>query len=171
MRKLLLVFRSCMLAAGSTACATKKFVRGEVGQVNTKVDGLSTQLEETQERTKKNEGTIGEVDQKATPPVSRRRPRRRPPMRQGRCRQGRRARRGGRDRQPPAGLRSRPERGPGQLQVRQDRAARSGQAAHRPDGHRPEGRSEGRLHRARGPHGQRRLEDYNTSSVSSAPKP
>jgi outer membrane protein OmpA-like peptidoglycan-associated protein len=55
-----------MLAAGSTACATKKFVRGEVGQVNTKVQGLSTQLEETQERTKKNEGRISEVDQKAT---------------------------------------------------------------------------------------------------------
>jgi peptidoglycan-associated lipoprotein len=33
--------------------------------VNTKVDGLSTQLEETQERTRKNEGRIGEVDQKA----------------------------------------------------------------------------------------------------------
>jgi outer membrane protein OmpA-like peptidoglycan-associated protein len=54
-----------MLAAGSTACATKKFVRGEVGQVNTKVEGISTQLEETQERTKKNEQRIGEVDQKA----------------------------------------------------------------------------------------------------------
>ena len=66
MRKVLLVVPLAMLAAGSTACATKKFVRGEVGQVNTKVEGLSTQLEETQERTKKNEGKIGEVDQKAT---------------------------------------------------------------------------------------------------------
>jgi len=66
MRKLMLVVPLVMLAAGSTACATKKFVRGEVGQVNTKVQGLSTQLEETQERTKKNEGKIGEVDQKAT---------------------------------------------------------------------------------------------------------
>ena len=54
-----------MLGVGSTACATKKFVRGEVGQVNTKVQGLSTQLEETQERTKKNEARIAEVDQKA----------------------------------------------------------------------------------------------------------
>jgi len=54
-----------MLGAGSTACATKKFVRGEVGQVNTKVQGLSTQLEETQERTKKNEARIAEVDTKA----------------------------------------------------------------------------------------------------------
>ncbi len=65
MRKLLLVVPLVMLGAGSTACATKKFVRGEVGQVNTKVQGLSTQLEETQERTKKNEGRIDEVDQKA----------------------------------------------------------------------------------------------------------
>jgi peptidoglycan-associated lipoprotein len=65
MRKLLLVVPLVMLGAGSTACATKKFVRGEVGQVNTKVQGLSTQLEETQERTKKNEGRIEEVDQKA----------------------------------------------------------------------------------------------------------
>lgn len=54
-----------LLAAGSTGCATKKFVRGEVGQVNQKVEGLSTQLEETQERTRKNEQRIGEVDQKA----------------------------------------------------------------------------------------------------------
>ena len=29
-----------LLAAGSTACATKKFVRGEVGQVNEKVEGF-----------------------------------------------------------------------------------------------------------------------------------
>ena len=65
MRKLLFVVQIVMLGVGSTACATKKFVRGEVGQVNTKVDGLSTQLEETQERTRKNEGRIGEVDQKA----------------------------------------------------------------------------------------------------------
>ena len=65
MRKLMLVVPIVMLGVGSTACATKKFVRGEVGQVNTKVDGLSTSLEETQERTRKNEARIGEVDSKA----------------------------------------------------------------------------------------------------------
>jgi outer membrane protein OmpA-like peptidoglycan-associated protein len=65
MRKLAIVVPVVLLAAGTTGCATKKFVRGEVGQVNTKVDGLSTQLEETQERTRKNEQRIGEVDQKA----------------------------------------------------------------------------------------------------------
>jgi peptidoglycan-associated lipoprotein len=50
---------------GSTACATKKFVRGEVGQVNNKVDTLSKSLEETQERTRANETKIGEVGQAA----------------------------------------------------------------------------------------------------------
>src|SRR5215210_7672295 len=50
---------------GSTACATKKFVRGEVTQVNDKVDTLSKSVEENQERTRTNEGRIGEVDQKA----------------------------------------------------------------------------------------------------------
>jgi peptidoglycan-associated lipoprotein len=65
MRKFAIVVPVVLLAAGSTACATKKFVRGEVGQVNQKVEGLSTQLEETQERTRKNEQRIGEVDQKA----------------------------------------------------------------------------------------------------------
>jgi outer membrane protein OmpA-like peptidoglycan-associated protein len=54
-----------MLAAGSTACASKKFVRTSVGEVNDKVDSMGRSLEETQERTRKNEGRIGEVDQKA----------------------------------------------------------------------------------------------------------
>ena len=65
MRKFAFVVPVVLLAAGSTACATKKFVRGEVGEVNTKVQGLSTQIEETQERTRKNEQKIGEVDTKA----------------------------------------------------------------------------------------------------------
>jgi peptidoglycan-associated lipoprotein len=50
---------------GTTACATKKFVRGEVTQVNDKVDTLSKSVEENQERTRANEGRITEVDQKA----------------------------------------------------------------------------------------------------------
>jgi outer membrane protein OmpA-like peptidoglycan-associated protein len=40
-------------------------VRTEVGNVNEKVDSLSTSLEETQERTRQNETRIGAVDQKA----------------------------------------------------------------------------------------------------------
>ena len=66
MRKSL--FAASMLAlsvAVAPACATKKFVRTEVGNVNTKVDTLSGTLEETQERTRQNEGRIGEVDKKA----------------------------------------------------------------------------------------------------------
>jgi peptidoglycan-associated lipoprotein len=50
---------------GSTACATKKFVRTSVGEVNDKVDSLGRSVEETQERTRRNEGRITEVDQKA----------------------------------------------------------------------------------------------------------
>jgi peptidoglycan-associated lipoprotein len=66
MKKVVLAVPLLALAlGGSTACATKKFVRGEVGQVNDKVDTLSRSLEETQERTRANETKIGEVDQKA----------------------------------------------------------------------------------------------------------
>jgi peptidoglycan-associated lipoprotein len=50
---------------GSTACATKKFVRTSVAEVNDKVDSLGRSVEETQERTRRNEGRITEVDQKA----------------------------------------------------------------------------------------------------------
>ena len=50
--------------SGTTACATKKFVRTSVGEVNQKVDTLSKTLEETQERTRANESKIAEVDQK-----------------------------------------------------------------------------------------------------------
>ena len=46
------------------ACATKKLVRGQVGQVNSKIDSLGRALEETQERTAKTERRIGQVDQK-----------------------------------------------------------------------------------------------------------
>ena len=63
MRKSL--FAASILAlsvAVAPACATKKFVRGQVGEVNTKVDTLSGSLEETQERTRKNEERIGAVD-------------------------------------------------------------------------------------------------------------
>jgi len=54
-----------LAAGGATACASKKFVKTSVGEVNDKVDSMGRSLEETQERTRKNEGRIGEVDQKA----------------------------------------------------------------------------------------------------------
>ncbi len=61
---------------GSSACATKKYVKTSIddvaGKINNKVETLSKSLEETQERTRKNEQRIGqneqrlgEVDQKA----------------------------------------------------------------------------------------------------------
>jgi len=66
MRKSL--FAASMLAltvAVAPACASKGFVRTEVGNVNTKVDTLSGTVEETQERTRTNETRIGAVDAKA----------------------------------------------------------------------------------------------------------
>lgn len=51
--------------AVAPACATKKFVRTEVGQVNDKVTTLGKSLEETQERVRVAEGRITEVDTKA----------------------------------------------------------------------------------------------------------
>ena len=54
-----------LAVGGSTACATKKFVRTSVGEVNEKVDSQGRTIEETQERVRKNEGRISEVDQRA----------------------------------------------------------------------------------------------------------
>jgi outer membrane protein OmpA-like peptidoglycan-associated protein len=53
-----------VLLAGSAACATKTFVRNNVKDVNDKVDSIGRSVEETQQRTLRNEGTIGNVDQK-----------------------------------------------------------------------------------------------------------
>jgi peptidoglycan-associated lipoprotein len=65
-RKFLFAVPITMLAiGGSTACATKNFVRTSVGEVNDKVDSQGHAIEETQERTRKNEGRIAEVDTKA----------------------------------------------------------------------------------------------------------
>ena len=65
-RKMLMAIPIVTIAVGSTtACATKKFVRTSVGEVNGKVDSLGRSVEETQERTRQNEGKINEVDQRA----------------------------------------------------------------------------------------------------------
>jgi peptidoglycan-associated lipoprotein len=64
-RMLFLVPVAAIAVGGSTACATKKFVRTSVGQVNDKVDSLGRSVEETQERTRQNESKIAEVDQRA----------------------------------------------------------------------------------------------------------
>ena len=56
-----------MVAASVAAsgCATKKYVSKEVGEVNQKVDNLSGQVEQTQERVKRTETRIDEVNQQA----------------------------------------------------------------------------------------------------------
>ncbi len=54
-----------LVVAVAPACATKKFVRTEVGNVNSKVDTVSGTVEKTQERVGQNETRIGSVDQKA----------------------------------------------------------------------------------------------------------
>ena len=66
MRKSLFTASILALAvAVAPACATKKFVRTEVGNVNSKVDTVSGTVEKTQERVGQNETRIGAVDQKA----------------------------------------------------------------------------------------------------------
>src|SRR5262245_53023124 len=66
MRKLFYAVPIALITiSGTTGCATKKFVRTSVGEVNDKVDSMGRSLEETQERTRRNEGRIIEVDQKA----------------------------------------------------------------------------------------------------------
>src|SRR5438105_483685 len=59
------VLALALTVAVGPACASKKFVRTSVGEVNSKVDSLGKTVEETQDRTKKNEARIGEVDSKA----------------------------------------------------------------------------------------------------------
>jgi len=54
-----------VVVAVAPACATKKYVRTEVGTVNTKVDTLATTVEQTQARIGQDEAKIGQVDQKA----------------------------------------------------------------------------------------------------------
>ena len=65
MKKLAVAAPILALALGSSACATKKFVKGRVGEVNDKVETLSRAVEENQERTRNNEGKIAQVDQAA----------------------------------------------------------------------------------------------------------
>lgn len=65
MRKLIVATSLVVITAAGSACASKGFVNTRVGEVNTKVNTLTGAVEETQARTKANEGRIGEVDQKA----------------------------------------------------------------------------------------------------------
>jgi outer membrane protein OmpA-like peptidoglycan-associated protein len=77
LRQLLIVVPVFALAVGSTACATKKFVRTEVGAVNDKATTLAARAEENEQRIKgvdervtqvdsKYDERVGTVDQKAS---------------------------------------------------------------------------------------------------------
>lgn len=65
MKKLLLALPIIAIAlGGSSACATKTYVKTRVGEVNDKVETLSKSVEENQDRTRKNEAAIAETNQK-----------------------------------------------------------------------------------------------------------
>ena len=67
MRNSLFTAGVIVMALGvAPACATKKFVRTSVGEVNDKVGTMGKSLEETQERVRNAEGKIVETDAKAT---------------------------------------------------------------------------------------------------------
>jgi outer membrane protein OmpA-like peptidoglycan-associated protein len=56
----------CLIAAVAVSgCATKKYVGREVGEVNQKVDTLTTEVEKTQERVRKNEVRIDDVSRES----------------------------------------------------------------------------------------------------------
>src|SRR6185436_9578643 len=54
-----------LIALAASGCATKKYVSREVGEVNQKVDTLSGEVEKTQERVKRNEVRIDQVNSEA----------------------------------------------------------------------------------------------------------
>lgn len=63
MRKFILPI--LVVGVAVSGCATKKYVGKEVGEVNKKVDNVSAELEKTQERVKRNEVRIDEVNQQS----------------------------------------------------------------------------------------------------------
>ena len=54
-----------IVGVAASGCATKKYVSREVGEVNTKVDTLTTEVEKTQERVRKNETRIDDVSRES----------------------------------------------------------------------------------------------------------
>jgi peptidoglycan-associated lipoprotein len=60
------MFAILLLASVAVSgCASKGFVNRNVGAVNEKLDGVSAEVEQTQERVQRNETRIGEVDRAA----------------------------------------------------------------------------------------------------------
>lgn len=59
-----------ILAVAASGCASHKYVEREVGEVNQKVDTLAGEVEKTQERVKRNEVRIDEVNSQAQSGIS-----------------------------------------------------------------------------------------------------
>jgi peptidoglycan-associated lipoprotein len=68
MRSIVLPLVAASLAL--SGCATKKYVGREVGEINQKVDNLSSEVEKTQERVKTNEARIDKVDEQSQAGIS-----------------------------------------------------------------------------------------------------
>jgi len=64
------VLPCAILSLLATGCASKKYVSREVGEINTKVDTLTTEVEKTQERVRRSEVRIDEVNQQAQSGIS-----------------------------------------------------------------------------------------------------
>jgi peptidoglycan-associated lipoprotein len=65
MRKWVPIVPLVILVVGAaSACATRKFVEARVREVNGKVETLSQSVEQTQERVRRNEDSLGGLDQK-----------------------------------------------------------------------------------------------------------
>ena len=154
-----------LVAGGTTACATKKYVRTSVGEVNDKVDSLGRSVEQTQERTRQNEAKIAEVDTKAQNAANSAQ------QASGAAataqnsanaasnagRSGRHEARRVRQGVAPARARSGAQRELRWLRVRQEGSARVGQAADRSDGVPAQTGPQERVHRNRGAHRQHRV--------------
>jgi peptidoglycan-associated lipoprotein len=71
MRSILLPLVAASVASMAlSGCATKKYVGREVGEINQKVDTLSGEMEKTQERVKRNEVRIDDVDRQSQAGIS-----------------------------------------------------------------------------------------------------
>ena len=71
MRSILLPLVAASVASMAlSGCATKKYVGREVGEINQKVDTLSGEMEKTQERVKRNEVRIDDVDKQSQAGIS-----------------------------------------------------------------------------------------------------
>jgi peptidoglycan-associated lipoprotein len=66
MSRPLFLIAALPLALVATGCATKKYVKGEVGAVHTRVDGVEGQVEEAQQRLSEHDKRINTAQETAT---------------------------------------------------------------------------------------------------------